>query len=145
VADNAPPSVHPFRAAVERGDVEGAIALLADDVVFYSPVVFRPYQGREAVATLLRAVFHTFEDFRYEREFGAPDARDHALMFRTRVGDREVQGADFLQTAPDGSITELTVMVRPLSGAHALAAAMKARLEAVDTSRAESINAQPQT
>jgi ketosteroid isomerase-like protein len=145
VADNAPPSVHPFRAAVERGDVEGAIALLADDVVFYSPVVFRPYQGREAVATLLRAVFHTFEDFRYEREFGPADARDHALMFRTRVGDREVQGADFLQTAPDGSITELTVMVRPLSGAHALAAAMKARLEAVDTSRAESINAQPQT
>ena len=130
MAENSPDSVHPFRAAVERRDVEGAIALLADDVVFCSPIVYRPYEGREAVATILRAVFHTFEEFRYEREFGAPDAREHALVFRARVGDREVQGADFLTTAPDGSITELTVMVRPLSGAHALAAAMKARLEA---------------
>lgn len=119
-----------FRAAVEARDFEGAVALLADDVVFRSPVVFRPYEGREVVGALLHAVSRVFEDFRYECEIGAEDARDHALVFKARVGDREVHGCDFLHTDDDGLIDELTVMVRPLSGALALAEAMKAQLEA---------------
>jgi ketosteroid isomerase-like protein len=125
---DSPTSVHPFRAAVESGDMERAIALLADDVVFSSPVVFKAYRGRDAVGTILRAVSRVFEDFRYEREIGAVDAEDHALLFRARVGDREVQGIDVLRTAPDGTIAELTVMVRPMSGALALAEAMRAQL-----------------
>lgn len=122
--------MNPFRAAVEARDFEGAAALLADDVVFRSPVVFKPYQGREVVGALLLAVSHVFEDFRYEREIGAEGARDHALVFRARVGDREVQGCDFLHTNDGGLIDDLTVMVRPLSGALALAEAMRAQLEA---------------
>jgi hypothetical protein len=122
--------MHPFRAAVEAGDLPAAVALLADDVVFHSPVVFRPYQGRDAVAPILHAVARVFEDFRYEREIGAPGAPDHALVFRTRVGERELQGTDLLHTREDGTIDELTVMVRPLSAAYALAEAMKAQLTA---------------
>jgi ketosteroid isomerase-like protein len=121
--------MHPFRSAVESGDVEAALALLAPDIVFHSPIVFRPYEGREPVAAVLRAAFDVLEGLRYEREIGAPDARDHALMFRAHVGGREVQGCDFIHTGEDGQITEFTVMVRPLSGANALAAAMRARLE----------------
>jgi SnoaL-like domain len=121
--------MHPFRAAVEAQDLEAAVALMADDVVFRSPVVFKPYQGREAVAMLLGAVSRVFEDFRYEREIGAPHAPDHALVFRTRVGDRELEGCDFLHTNEHGLIDELCVMVRPLSGVLALAEAMKAQLE----------------
>ena len=127
-SSGSPTSVHPFRAAVETADVERAIALLADDVVFLSPVVFRPYKGRDAVAVILRAVFQVFEDFRYEAEIGSPDAPDHALLFRARVGRREVHGCDFLHTGDDGLIGQLTVMVRPLSGALALAEAMQAKL-----------------
>ena len=56
---------HAFRAAVERADMDAAVALLADDVVFRSPAVFKPYEGRETVATILRTVFHVLEDFRY--------------------------------------------------------------------------------
>jgi limonene-1,2-epoxide hydrolase len=122
--------MHPFRDAVEAQDIEAAIALLAEDVVFRSPVVFKPYHGREAVAPLLRAVSRVFEDFRYEREIGAEGASDHALVFGARVGDRKLEGCDFLHTGEDGLIDELTVMVRPLSGALALAEAMKAELEA---------------
>jgi ketosteroid isomerase-like protein len=48
--------VNPFRAAVEARDFEGAVALLADDVVFRSPVVFRPYEGREVVGPLSGAL-----------------------------------------------------------------------------------------
>jgi hypothetical protein len=120
--------MHPFRAAVEARDIEAAIALLADDVVFRSPAVFTPYKGREAVGTLLRAVFEVFEDFRYTREIGAPDAADHALVFEARVGDKQLEGCDFLHQTPDGTIDELTVMVRPLKGVLALAEAMRLKL-----------------
>jgi ketosteroid isomerase-like protein len=121
--------VHPFRAAIEAQDIDAALALLAQDVVFRSPVVFKPYHGREAVAPLLLAVSRVFEDFRYEREISAPDTRDHALVFSARIGDRELEGCDFLHTNEDGLIDDFCVMVRPLSGALALAEAMKAELE----------------
>jgi len=122
--------MHPFGAAIEARDIDAALALLAENVVLRSPVVFAPYRGRQAVAPILHAVAHVFEDFRYVREIGAADAADHVLVFRTRVGDRELEGSDFLHTGPDGLIDELTVMVRPLSAALALAEAMKARLAA---------------
>jgi len=128
--------MHPFRAAVEAQDIEAALALLAEDVVFRSPVVFKPYRGREAVAPLLWAVSRVFEDFRYEREIGAPDATDHALVFRARIGDRELEGCDFLHTNEHGLIDDFCVMVRPLSGALALAEAMKAQLELAQPARA---------
>ena len=120
--------MHPFAAAIEAGDMDRAIAQLAGGVVFRSPVVFRPYEGRAAVETLLRAVAQVFEDFRYVRAIGAPDARDHALVFRARVGEREIEGCDFLHTDDDGLIDDFFVMVRPLSGALALAEAMRAQL-----------------
>lgn len=123
--------MHPFRAAVEARDMDAAIALLSEDVVFRSPVVFTPYHGRDAVAPILHAVSRVFEDFRYVREIGAPDAADHALVFRARVGEFEIEGGDFLHLDADGSIDELTVMVRPLTAGHALAEAMKAQLAAV--------------
>jgi hypothetical protein len=118
---------HPFRAAVEAGDIEAAVALLAPDVTFRSPVVHRPYEGADAVAVLLRAVFEVFEDFRYHEELQSGDG-GHALIFAARVGDRELQGLDLLRDDDRGRIAQFTVMVRPLSGALALAEAMKAKL-----------------
>ena len=123
--------MHPFRDAVEAQDIEAAIALLAEDVVFRSPVVFKPYHGRDAVGVLLAAVSRVFQDFRYEREIGAEGASDHALVFSARVGDRKLDGCDFLHTNEDGLIDDFCVMVRPLSGTLALAEAMKAELLAV--------------
>jgi len=123
-------AMHPFAEAVTAGDIDAAVALLADEVVFRSPVVFKPYHGREAVGALLRAVARVFEDFHYTREIGASDARDHALVFRARVGEREIEGCDFVHLDEHGRIDEFTVMVRPLSGALALAEAMRAQLAA---------------
>lgn len=76
---------------------------------------------------MLRAAAATFEDFRYVREIG--DLRDHVLMFEARVGDRRVEGADFLLSDADGRIADFMVMVRPMSGMLALAEAMRQRLE----------------
>jgi hypothetical protein len=122
--------MHPFRAAVEARDFEAAFALLADDVTFRSPIVFKPYRGREMVGALLHAASRVFEDFVYEREIGGEGAADHALVFRARVGEREIEGCDFVHVNADGKIDDFTVMVRPLTAAMALAEAMQAQLEA---------------
>jgi SnoaL-like domain len=119
---------HPFRSAIEAGEIDRVLELFSPEVVFNSPVVFRPYQGRETLGVILSAVMRVFEDFRYEREIGAEGASDHALVFRTRVGDRELQGCDFLHTGEDGLIDEMTVMVRPRSAMVALAEAMQAEV-----------------
>ena len=117
-----------FRSAIEGRDLDGLVALFTDDVVFRSPVVHAPYQGRGQVKALLRAVGQVFEDFRYTRQIGSPGAADHALVFRARVGDREVEGCDFIHLNEQGLIDELYVMVRPVSGVMALAEAMKRQL-----------------
>jgi limonene-1,2-epoxide hydrolase len=123
--------VHPFRRAIEARDLDAAVALMREDVVFRSPVVFKPYHGREAVRRLLEAVLAVFEDFRYVREIGADGAHDHALVFETRVGDKQIEGCDFIQLDEDGAIRAFVVMMRPMSGMHALAEAMKAQLTSV--------------
>jgi limonene-1,2-epoxide hydrolase len=122
--------VHPFRAAIEAQDLDTAVALLREDVVFRSPVVFTPYEGRAALRQILAAVMDVFQDFRYVREIGADGARDHALVFEARVGDKQLQGCDFISFDSDGAIEEFTVMVRPMQAMLALAEAMKERLAA---------------
>jgi hypothetical protein len=122
--------VHPFRRAIEARDLDAAVALLREDVVFRSPVVFTPYHGREALRVILEAVLAVFEDFRYVREIGADGAGDHALVFEARVGDKQLEGCDFIQLDEDGAISAFTVMVRPMSGVVALAEAMNAQLTA---------------
>jgi hypothetical protein len=123
---------HPFRRAIEARDLEAAVALLREDVVFRSPVVFKPYHGREALRLILQAVLAVFEDFHYVREIGGHDARDHALVFEARVGDKHIEGCDFIRLDQDGAISEFTVMVRPMSGMLALAEAMKVQLSAME-------------
>ena len=108
--------------------MDAAVALLADDVVFRSPAVFKPYEGREAVSTILRTVFGVFEDFRYTDELAGDTV--HGLVFEARVGDRSLQGIDLLRTDSGGRITELTVMIRPASGLIALAERMGPALAA---------------
>ncbi len=121
-----------FRAAMETardtGRAEGVIALLADDVVFRSPVVYAPYTGRAAVAPVLEAVVHVFDEFRFLRHLGVAGDSDHGFVFRGRIGDRVVEGCDFIHTGDDGLIDEFYVMVRPLSGALALVEAMQREL-----------------
>jgi hypothetical protein len=114
-----------FKAAVEGKDMDAAIALLADDVLFRSPIVFKDYNGRAEVAPILHGVAIVFEDFRYVSEYASADG--HVLMFEAQVGDRGLQGVDII--ADDGAqITELTVMVRPYSAATALREKMAALL-----------------
>ncbi|WP_194916754.1 nuclear transport factor 2 family protein [Catenulispora rubra] len=119
--------MHPFRAAVEARDTAAIEAMLADDVVFTSPVAFKPYPGKPMTAAILRGVLRVFEDFRYVREIAGADGRDHALVFTATVNGKQVNGCDFLHFDDDGKIDDFMVMIRPLSGAQALAEAMGAQ------------------
>jgi hypothetical protein len=117
---------HPFGAAIEAGDDDAALATLSPDVVFRSPAVYKPYEGRDTVAALLKVVARTFENFRYTNEWR--DGSTTILCFEANVGDRELQGIDILEAGQDGLVERLTVMVRPLSGLQALATAVAAHL-----------------
>ena len=119
---------HPFRVAVEAEDFDAAMETMSPDVVFRSPAVYRPYEGRDIVAALLAVVGETFEDFRYTNEWRDGDTT--VLFFEASIGTRDLQGVDILEHGADGLIAGFTVMVRPLSGLQALAAAVAARIEA---------------
>jgi len=129
--------MHPFRQAVEARDTAAMAALLSDDVVFTSPVAFKPYAGKPITAAILRAVMRVFEDFRYIREIGDPAGRDHALMFEASVAGKRLTGCDFLHVDAEGKIDDFMVMVRPLSAATALAEAMGAQFEQITREAAE--------
>ncbi len=118
-----------FREAIEQWDFDAAEKLLADDVVFTSPVAFKPYPGKAITAAILRGVSRVFTDFQYVREI---EEHPHsALVFEAKVGDVSVNGCDFITVNQDGLISELTVMVRPLKAAHALADAMGAQFDQI--------------
>ncbi len=117
---------HPFADAVLAGDHGAALATVADDVVFRSPAVYRPYRGKEQVGPILRLVATVFENFRYTAEWR--DGSTTILFFEANVGERELQGIDILEEGSDGLIDRFTVMIRPFSGLQAVAAAMSARL-----------------
>ena len=115
-----------FRGAAESKSFSAIDELFAEHVTFRSPVVFAPYEGREAIATILAAVAQVFEDFRYSDQVESGDTA--VLVFEARIGDRELNGVDILRFDADDRIVELMVMVRPMSGVTALAEAMQAQL-----------------
>ncbi|OBA58390.1 hypothetical protein A5647_21200 [Mycobacterium sp. 1100029.7] len=129
--------MHPFRKAVEDRDEATIQALLADNVVFTSPVAFKPYAGKPITAAILRGVLRIFEDFHYIREIAGSDGRDHALVFETTVAGKKITGCDFLHFDENGLIDDFMVMVRPLSGATALADAMGAQFDRIQREAAE--------
>jgi hypothetical protein len=122
---------HPFRRAAEAKDVALMTETLREDVVLHSPILFRGFEGRETVAMILTHVAATLEDLTYVDELAGE--RTVALRFKANVGDRELEGIDFLELDEDGRVAELTVFMRPLSALTAFNAQMAQRL-GVETS-----------
>ncbi len=99
---------------VRTRDASGLGELLADDVVFYSPVVHTPQVGKAITSVYLTAALHVFgnESFRYVRE--VVGERDAVLEFETEIDGITVNGVDMIKWNADGKIVEFKVMVRPL-------------------------------
>jgi hypothetical protein len=119
---------HAFRRAAEAKDLELMRGALAEDVVLHSPILFRGFEGREVVLVVLSHVIEVFEDFSYLDELAEADRI--VLRFGARVGDREIEGIDYLELDADGRVAELTVFLRPLSAVTAFNERMSERLAA---------------
>jgi SnoaL-like domain len=123
---------HPLEAwhrLVREHDPSGIDALLADDAVFYSPVVHTPQRGKGLTAGYLTAAFQVFFNptFRYVREIvGACDAM---LEFETEIDGVLVNGVDIIKWNPSGQIVEFKVMIRPLKAINLIQQRMAAMLE----------------
>lgn len=133
-----------------RGELPGGLdALLHDDVVFYSPIVFSPQRGRELTKAYLGAAGQTFGGdepekpgasgesdsasdgggFRYVKE--VTTGNQAVLEFETTMGATYVNGVDIITFDDDGLITEFKVMIRPLQAVNTVHEAMKAMLESM--------------
>lgn len=116
-----------FRRAVEARDLDAMAASFEEDAVLHSPVTFQPFEGRPAIRHLLGILLEVFADFRYTDQLEAADGT-RALVFRARVGDRDLEGLDLLRFSDSGRIRDFTVMVRPRSALEALLGEVGARL-----------------
>lgn len=128
-----------------RGELPGGLdELLDDDVVFYSPVVFTPQQGKDVTKLYLGAAFSTLAApssstastsesgdsgprFRYTKEVLAGDTA--VLEFETTVGGKYVNGVDIIRCNAEGRIVEFKVMIRPLQAINILHDQMRALLD----------------
>ncbi|MFF3398774.1 nuclear transport factor 2 family protein [Streptomyces sp. NPDC002659] len=127
-----------FRAAVEKRDLSAMEDLFTEDIRFYSPVKFTPFEGRPMVLGLLGVLLRTFEDFRYVGQLAGTaqtstdgdETPSEILIFRAVVNGKEIHGLDLLQFDEAGLIKEFTVMVRPLSAVEVMRDAVFAGLVA---------------
>jgi len=115
---------------VRDRNVAGLDALLSDQVVFHSPIVYTPQVGKAATAKFLTAAFHVLvnESFRYVREIVAD--RDAALEFQVEIEGIVVNGVDMIQWDDAGEIVEFKVMLRPLKAINLIHQKMAALLQA---------------
>jgi len=120
------PEPHPFRRAAEAKDLDLLAETLREDVELHSPILFRGFEGRDVVTQVLTHVAATLEGLTYVDELHEGNAV--ALRFKARVGDRELEGIDFLELDEDGRVAVLTVFMRPMSALTAFNERMAERL-----------------
>jgi hypothetical protein len=127
------PTLATWHDLVQTRNTKGLDSLLADQVVFHSPVVHAPQVGKAITTQYLSAAFRVFfnESFRYVREIEGP--RDAVLEFNVEIDGISVNGVDMLQWNDDGKIVDFKVMIRPLKAINLIHQKMGAMLQAQRT------------
>ena len=125
-----PPVIQTWHGLVEANDPSGLDALLADNVVFHSPVVHTPQHGKAIAKAYLSAAFRVFfnPSFRYVREILGPS--DAMLEFETEIDGVLVNGVDLIKWNDAHQIIEFKVMLRPLKAVNVIHERMGAMLAA---------------
>jgi hypothetical protein len=123
-------AVRRWHEMLQTGDMSILNDLLAEDVVFRSPVAYNPYPGKQVVFFILTNVIQIFENFTYHREFYSEDGLNVVLEFSANVGEKKLKGIDMIQFNEQGQIIDFEVMLRPKSGLEALAVQMGQRMAA---------------
>ena len=123
------PVIQAWHQLVASRDMAALGRLLADDVVFHSPVVHTPQRGKAVTYQYLAAAMQVLNNtsFRYEREIvGGHDA---VLEFATEIDGLQINGIDLIRWNDAGQITDFKVMVRPLKAVNLLHQKMGEMLE----------------
>ena len=121
-------SLEKWHQMIQTGDMSSLNELLADDVVFRSPVAYKPYEGKHVVFFILTNVIQVFQDFTYHREFYTEDGLNVVLEFSANIGDKKLKGIDMIRFNEEGQMVDFEVMIRPKSGIEALATLMGQRM-----------------
>lgn len=121
-------SIQRWHHMLETRDLSLLNELLSEEVVFKSPIAFKPYPGKQVVTFILTNVIEIFENFRYHREFYTADGLSVVLEFSANVGEKTLKGIDMIQFNEQGQIIDFEVMIRPKSGLEALALQMGQRM-----------------
>ena len=118
-----------WHGLVTTRDPSGLNELLAEDVVFHSPVVHTPQRGRKLASLYLGAAFRVFVNptFRYVREIVGPS--DAMLEFEVEIDGIAVNGVDLIKWNAAGQIVEFKVMIRPLKAINLIHQRMAAMLQ----------------
>lgn len=119
-----------WHEVVASGNAAGLDALLAENVVFHSPVVHTPQKGKAVTRLYLQAALGVFfnESLRYVREIvGEHDA---VLEFEVEIDGIDVNGVDMIAWDAEGRITDFKVMLRPLKAINLIHQKMAAMLQA---------------
>ncbi|MCU4420801.1 nuclear transport factor 2 family protein [Acinetobacter lwoffii] len=127
--ENTKKSIARWHEMLETRDMSILNELLAEEVVFRSPVAFQPYPGKQVVFFILTNVIQVFENFTYHREFISEDGNNVVLEFSANVGDKKLKGVDMIQFNEEGQMIDFEVMIRPKSGLEALAVQMGQRMQ----------------
>ena len=127
--ENTKTSISRWHEMLESRDMSILNELLAEEVVFRSPVAFQPYPGKQVVFFILTNVIQVFENFTYHREFISEDGNNVVLEFSANVGDKKLKGVDMIQFNEEGQMIDFEVMIRPKSGLEALAVQMGQRIQ----------------
>ena len=123
-------SIKRWHEMLDTKDMSILNELLAEDVVFRSPVAFNPYSGKQVVFFILTNVIQVFENFTYHREFYTEDGLSVVLEFSANVNEKKLKGIDMIRFNENGQIVDFEVMIRPKSGLEVLAVQMGQRMAA---------------
>ena len=115
--------LHPYAKAFAERDHASTVALLAEELIFHSPVIGdTAFAGRASTAALLEIVYREISDVEYTHGFS--DGQAHVLVADARVRGKRVKVATLLELASDGRVREIWIMARPLVGLVAIAEAI---------------------
>jgi hypothetical protein len=120
--------IETWHELVLKRDLRGLDQLIADEAVFYSPVVHRPQVGKAITIKYLEAAFHVLfnQSFRYVREL--KNDGNAVLEFEVELDGIIVNGVDLIKWNQAGKITEFKVMLRPLKAVNLIHEKMAAML-----------------
>lgn len=112
---------------IEKPSAEILHEILADDVQFHSPFVWKPKDGKAITTQILLTVSQVFQNFRYVREIA--EENQFCLEFEANIGELNLRGVDLIQLNADGKIIDFEVMIRPANALQTLGMEMSKRLQ----------------